>query len=276
MRTTMRRSPHFSVVACRALAGALALFAASRSAAAAGDVVAQVAAQPPAAAPAAPPAPAPSDDPPPAVYGLFPLWEHTGAVEDSGAARVGMRHTQVGIGPVTVGTDPYLDLYGTLNANAKLGIVRRGPLRLAVQAAWLRVPTAAETRGIGNLHAGSFANPYAPVTLLPVAAAVTLLAGRRLHLHASATLLQTLSTVPELQTTTGGVAAWVEWWTPAGRSVRFHAGAEGWPAAAQEHVGISFGWRMRYMALQAGYARRFAPEGTAANTVMFDGAVVFP
>ena len=34
----------------------------------------------------------------PAVYGLFPLWEHTGAVEDSGAARVGMRHTQVGSG----------------------------------------------------------------------------------------------------------------------------------------------------------------------------------
>ena len=28
----------------------------------------------------------------------------------------------------------YLDLYGTLNANAKLGIVRRGPVRLAVQA----------------------------------------------------------------------------------------------------------------------------------------------
>jgi hypothetical protein len=267
MSTTMRRSPR-SFVACRALAGALALFAASRAAAATGDAVAQVAAQPP--------PPTPADDPPPAVYGLFPLWEHTGAVEDSGAARVGMRHTQVGIGPVTVGTDPYLDLYGTLNANAKLGIVRRGPVRLAVQAAWLRVPTAAETRGIGNLHAGSFANPYAPVTLLPVAAAVTLLAARRLHLHASATVLQTLSTVSELQTTTGGVAAWVEWWTPAGRSVRFHAGAEGWPVAAQQHVGMSFGWRMRYMALQAGYARRFAPEGTAANTIMFDGAVVFP
>ena len=40
-----------------------------------------------------------ADAPPPAVYGLFPLWEHTGAVEESGAARVGMRHTQVGIGP---------------------------------------------------------------------------------------------------------------------------------------------------------------------------------
>ena len=271
----MRRSS-YSFVACRALAGALTLFAASRAAAAAGDAVAQVAAQPPAAAPAAPPAPAP-DDPPPAVYGLFPLWEHTGAVEDSGAARVGMRHTQVGIGPVTVGTDPYLDLYGTLNANAKLGIVRRGPLRLAVQAAWLRVPTAAETRGIGNLHAGSFANPYAPVTLLPVAAAVTLLAARRLHLHASATLLQTLSTVPRAaddDRRRGGLGRMVDA-RGTERAVprrRRRAGRRRRKStSASRSAGACATWRCR-----PGYARRFAPEGTAANTIMFDGAVVFP
>ena len=214
--------------------------------------------------------------PPPAVYGLFPLWEHTGVVEESGAARVGLRHTQVGLGPLTVGTDPYLDMYGTTNATAKLGVMRDGPLRLALQASWLRVPTAAETRGVGNLHAGAFANPYAPVTLLPVAAGVTWLAARLVHLHASATLLQTLSAAPELQATSAGISAWVEWWTPTGRSVRLHAGAEGWPVAPQEHVGLSFGWRTRYLALQGGYARRFAAEGTAANALMFDGALVFP
>jgi hypothetical protein len=222
------------------------------------------------------PTTATADAPPPAVYGLFPLWEHTGVVEESGAARVGLRHMQVGLGPLTVGTDPYLDLYGTMNATAKLGVVRDGPLRLALQASWLRVPTAAETRGVGNLHAGAFANPYAPVTLLPVAAGVTWLAARLVHLHASATLLQTLSAAPELQTRSAGISAWVEWWTPAGRSVRLHAGAEGWPVAPQEHVGLSFGWRTRYLALQGGYARRFAAEGTGANTLMFDGAVVFP
>jgi hypothetical protein len=276
----MRRHQH--LFAARVLGQVIPLLVGSSATAAttgtpAPGPAAEAVAAPAPAAVAAPAEPAqPADAPPPAVYGLFPLWEHTGAVEQSGSARVGLRHTQVGIGPLTAGTDPYLDLYGTLNATAKLGIVRRGPVRLAVQASWFRVPTAAETRGIGNLHAGSFANPYAPVTLLPLAAAVTLLAAPRVHLHASATLLQTLSAVPELQTTTGGVAAWVEWWTPAGRSVRFHAGTEGWPAAAAEHVGISFGWRMRYLALQAGYARRFAPEGTAANSVMFDGAVVFP
>ena len=217
-----------------------------------------------------------ADAPPPAVHGLFPLWETTGVVEESGAARVGLRHMQVGLGPLTVGTDPYLDIYGTMNATAKLGVMRKGSLRLALQASWLRVPTAAETRGVGNLHAGAFANPYAPVTLLPVAAGVTWLAARRVHLHASATLLQTLSAAPELQATSAGISAWVEWWTPTGRSVRLHAGAEGWPVAPQEHVGLSFGWRTRHLALQGGYARRFAAEGTSANTLMFDGAVVFP
>jgi hypothetical protein len=153
-----------------------------------------------------------ADAPPPAVHGLFPLWEHTGVVEESGAARVGLRHMQVGLGPLTVGTDPYLDIYGTMNATAKLGLMRDGPLRLALQASWLRVPTAAETRGVGNLHAGAFANPYAPVTLLPVAAGVTWLAARRVHLHASATLLQTLSAAPELQAT-------VRWHLRLGRVV---------------------------------------------------------
>ncbi len=259
-----------------ALTSAAACLAAAEPAlAAVADATTMTTAEP-AATTATTTANATADAPPPAVYGLFPLWEHTGVVEESGAARVGLRHTQVGLGPLTVGTDPYLDLYGTMNATAKLGVMRDGPLRLALQASWLRVPTAAETRGVGNLHAGAFANPYAPVTLLPVAAGVTWLAARLVHLHASATLLQTLSAAPELQATSAGVSAWVEWWTPTGSSVRLHAGAEGWPVAPQEHVGLSFGWRTRYLALQGGYARRFAAEGTAANALMFDGAVVFP
>ena len=217
-----------------------------------------------------------ADAPPPAVYGLFPLWEHTGAVEAHGAARIGMRHAQVGLGPLAVGTDPYLDLYGTLNATAKVGLVRRGRWRLALQFGWYRVPTAAEARGIGNLHAGPFANPYGPMTLLPGAVAATFLATRRVHLHASTTLMQTLSGASAMQTTTGGVSAWAEWWATPGRSVRLHAGVEGWPAATAQHVGLSFGWRMRHIAVQAGYARRFAPEGTSANAVMFDGALLFP
>ncbi|MES1204890.1 MAG: hypothetical protein ABUS79_03040 [Pseudomonadota bacterium] len=218
----------------------------------------------------------PETPPPPAVYGLFSLWEHTGAVEESGAARVGMRHAQVGLGPLTVGTDPYLDLYGTLNAGAKLGLLRRGRVRLALQVGYTRVPTAAETRGIGNLHATGFANPYAPVVLIPVAAGATFVVLPQLHLHASATVLRTLSAEAESRTLSAGVSTWVEWWASPARSVRLHTGVEGWPVGTQEHVGISFAWRARHAALQAGYARRFAAEGTSSNSIMFDGAVLFP
>ena len=277
----MRQSGNFltrhpTLARALTLTSAAACLAAVKPAVAAVADATTVTTAEPATMPATTTAPATADAPPPAVYGLFPLWEHTGVVEESGAARVGLRHMQVGLGRLTVGTDPYLDIYGTLNATAKLGVMRDGPLRLALQASWLRVPTAAETRGVGNLHAGAFANPYAPVTLLPVAAGVTWLAARRVHLHASATLLQTLSAAPELQGTSAGISAWVEWWTPTGLSVRLHTGAEGWPVATQEHVGLSFGWRTRHLALQGGYARRFAAEGTSANTLMFDGAVVFP
>jgi len=217
-----------------------------------------------------------SQAPTPAVYGLYPLWEQTGAVDPHGAARVGLRRAQVALGRVTVATDPYLDIYGTLNAALKLGVIRGGRLRLALQLGGYRVPTAAESRGLGNVNAGAFANPYSPLTLLPLSGAATWLIASRLHFHATATLLQTLSSTAEMQTTTAGLTGWVEWFATPARSVRLHAGTEGWPTATQEHVGVSVALRTDHVALQAGYARRFAPEGTSANTVMFDGALLFP
>jgi hypothetical protein len=86
-----------------------------------------------------------ADAPPPAVYGLFPLWEHTGIVEESGAARVGLRHTQVGLGPLTVGTDPYLDLHGTTNDGQAGAHARRtaAPRAAGVVAACRRPPRRA-------------------------------------------------------------------------------------------------------------------------------------
>lgn len=222
------------------------------------------------------PAEASADGPAPAVYGLYPLWENTGAVDGHGTARVGLRRAQVTLGRVTLATDPYLDLYGTYNAALKVGLVREGRLRLALQLGAYRVPVAAETRAIGNLHAGAFSNPYAPMSLLPVSASATWLAARALHVHATATWLPTLSEPAAQQVSTGGATAWVEWFASPTRSVRLHAGTEGWPVAPSEHVGLSIGLRTTHVALQGGYARRFAPEGTSAHTIMFDGALLFP
>lgn len=224
-------------------------------------------------APAAAPAETSTEAPAPAVNGLYPLWEHTGAVDAHGAARLGLRRAQVTLGRVTLATDPYLDLYGTYNAGLKVGLVREGRLRLALQLGAYRVPVAAETRALGNLHAGAFSNPYAPMSLLPVSAALTWLARPSLHVHAAATWLPTLA---DTVTSTGGVTGWVEWFASPARSVRLHAGAEGWPAAPSEHVGVSVALHSKWCELQGGYARRFAPEGTSAHTLMLDGALIFP
>jgi hypothetical protein len=212
----------------------------------------------------------------PALNGLLPLWEHTGVVEESGAAQVGWARADVGVGPLTIGTQPFLDLFGTWNLTGKLGLVRQGRLRLALDTGWYRVPTAAQSRGLGNLHAGAFSNPYAPVTLVPAALAATFLVKPRLHLHASATVIKTLSDTPELATLTAGLAGWVEWFASEHRSVRLHAGLDAYPTDPQAHLGISFGWRYRHVALQAGYARRFAADGTSDGAIMFDTALLFP
>jgi hypothetical protein len=217
-----------------------------------------------------------ADGPSPAVYGLYPLWENTGAVDAHGTARAGLRRAQVTLGRFTLATDPYLDLYETYNAALKVGLVREGRLRLALQLGAYRVPVAAETRAVGNLHAGAFSNPYSSMSLLPVSASATWLAGRAVHVHATATWLPTLSEAAAQQVSTGGVTAWVEWFASPTRSVRLHAGSEGWPVAPSEHVGLSVGMRTDHVALQGGYARRFAPEGTSAHTIMFDGALLFP
>jgi len=218
----------------------------------------------------------PTDAPAPALNGLLPLWEHTGVVEESGAAQVGWARADVGVGPLTIGTQPFLDLFGTWNLTGKLGLVRKGRLRLALDTGWYRVPTAAQSRGLGNLHAGAFSNPYAPVTLVPAALAATYLVKPRLHLHASATVIKTLSDAPELSTLTAGLAGWVEWFASEHRSVRVHAGVDAYPTDPQAHLGISFGLRYRHVALQAGYARRFAEGGTSDGAIMFDTTLLFP
>lgn len=230
------------------------------------------------AAPAAPAAGGESSDlvPAPDVYGLYPIWEETGAVESSLSARIGFGHAQVGLGPLTIGTQPFLDLYRTPNAYAKLGLLRSGRVRLALFGRVHSLPTAAEQQGLGTVNASTFANPFAPVTLLASGAAVSWIVRPTLHAHASATILNVRSPDADYRSVSAGLAGFVEWFATPHRSVRLHAGTEGWPVSGQSHVGLSFGWQSRYLALSAGYARRFDPGDTSSGVVMLDGALKFP
>jgi hypothetical protein len=214
--------------------------------------------------------------PAPSVDGLYPLWEQTGILEQPGAARIGYGHANLGLGPVAVGTQPFLDLYGSVNGTVKVALLRRPRVRMALVGGAYRLPAGADQRGVGRLHASTFANPFAPVWLIPVSAAATVLVTPRLHLHAGLTVLTARSDEPGYRSVTGGVAGFAEWFASPRWSARLHLGAEGWPVWPQAHVGLSFGWRARHVALAAGYARRFDPGGLFGNVVMLDGALLFP
>ena len=101
------------------------------------------------------------------VNGLYPLWEQTGELHDAGAMQIGFGHAQLGLGRLQLGTQPFLDFFGTANAQAKIALWRGDPLRLALVCGWYRVPTAAEARTVGRLHSAKLSNPYGPVNLLP-------------------------------------------------------------------------------------------------------------
>jgi len=218
----------------------------------------------------------PDSDPTPAVYGVYPLWEETGTGDASGAARIGFRHAQVTLGPVALGTDPSLDLYLTPNAFAKVRALHTDRVSLSLFGRAYFVPAASEQRGFGTVNASPFANAYSPITLWPAGAAVSWLITPRLHAHASATLLTVSSNDAAYRSITGGCAGFVEWFASEQRSVRLHAGTEGWPASGQTHVGMSFGWQQKHFAFAAGYARRFDPGDTSSGVIMWDGTLRFP
>lgn len=239
----------------------------------------------PSAAVRAPAAPLPiageaaseGDDPPAlAVDGLYPLWEQTGSLDAAGAARIGWGHGAVGLGPVVLSTQPFLDLYGTVNLAAKVRLYRGPRIEAALILGGYRVPAAAEVRGIGALDMPTFADPFAPVWLVPVSAAVTARLTPRLHLHLTATTLAVRSSEAAYQSLTGGVAGFCEWFASSTWSARVHAGSEGWPTSPQAHAGLSFAMRTRHVALSVGYARRFDSGGTTDNVFMWDAGLLFP
>jgi hypothetical protein len=210
------------------------------------------------------------------VEGLYPLWEQTGSLDAPGAARVGWGHAAVGLGPVALSTQPFLDIYGTANLSAKVRLYRGTRVDAALVVGGYRIPSAAESSGIGSLDMSTFADPFAPVWLLPVSAAVTALLTPRLHLHLTATMLTARSPEASYQSLTGGVAGFCEWFASPTWSARVHAGSEGWPTTPQTHAGLSFALHTKHVALSAGYARRFDPGGTTDNVFLWDAGLLFP
>jgi hypothetical protein len=212
---------------------------------------------------------------PPTIEGLYPLWEYTGRTHASGTGQIGYGHAAWALGPVQLGTQPFLDLYGTLNLQAKVAVAQGERTWLAFQAGAYRIPTEAPNHTIGQLHAPRY-DSYAPVTLLPLALAATWQPSARARLHAATTVLVSRSPDPQHRNVSVGEALLAELLASPRWAARLHAGLEGVGVAAQAHAGLSFAYTNRFLQLQAGYARTLPLRGSAGDgTIMFDGALLF-
>jgi hypothetical protein len=220
-------------------------------------------------------APSPVDGESGAINGLYPLWEQTALLHKPGAFQIGYNHAQVGLGRVQLGTEPILDLHGALNLQAKVALWQGDRLKVALVLGGYRLPTAAESRTVGNLYPTGFSN-YAPVWLVPICLAKSVRLVDRLALHWASTLLLSTSSAPEHRYVAGGqtllldLAATPQW------HVRLHGGAEGWPVQTVAHAGLSFGYVGRYVYASLGAGRRFPLDGEPANQVLLDGGLLFP
>lgn len=210
----------------------------------------------------------------PTVNGLYPLWENTGELHARWSGQIGFAHAQLGFGPMQVGTQPFLDAYGTYNGELKVALWRGTLLRVAAIAGWYRVPAAAESRTIGNLHTVHLWNPYGPITLLPGSIAGTLLASRRLRVHLATTVLGQWAEDSRDRQVSVGFASIGELRASTHWAALLHAGVEGVPVTTQVHAGLSFAYRLPYLDLRIGYARRFE-DGESSGVFLFDGALVF-
>jgi hypothetical protein len=218
-------------------------------------------------------APEPSLD---TVNGLYPLWEQTGLLHPRGTVELGYQHAQVGAGPIQIGSSPTLDLYGTYNLDLKIRLLAGPSTALALVAAGFRVPTQAQSRSIGNVHAIGLANPYDPVWVLPASLAVSQVLSPCLHLHANATVLTTHTGAAQGTQVSFGQAVLLEMRASAAWRAYLHAGVEGLNVEPQGHLGLSFGYRGRHVMAGAGYARRMSFTGESAHVFLFDGGLLFP
>lgn len=215
-------------------------------------------------------------DPLSTVHGLFPLWEHTGVVQRSGGFQVGYNNAHVAYGGAQVSTQPFLDIYGVLNLEAKWSLVSRERLKVAILAGLFRLPTNVQGRMLGNLNPTGFVNPYGPVFVAPLSLAKSVALGKRWALHLASTLLATYGEDRSVQYLAGGQAFLLEAVASPTWRARLHTGVEGLGVQAQAHTALSFAYQNEPLYLAAGAGQRLTFGGERSTFIMFDAGLVFP
>lgn len=209
------------------------------------------------------------------VNGLYPLWEHTGVVHNSGSGQIGYQYAQFAVGPVQLSTQPFLDLYGTLNVQGKLSVFRSDRIKLALVAGVYRIPTGAEGRMLGHLNPTGFVNPYDTVYVAPLSFAKSVLIRPHVALHWASTLLVSYGSEAGSRSLAAGQAFIVEAIASPRWRARVHTGIEGLNVEGKGHAGLSFAYQGDVVRLAAGAGQQMTFTGQHSTFMMFDGALVF-
>lgn len=209
------------------------------------------------------------------VHGLFPLWEHTGVLQSSGGFQIGYNHAHWAYGPAQISTQPFLDLYGVLNAQAKLSVLNAARLKVALIAGVYRLPTNAQGRMLGNLNPTGFVNLYSPVFVAPLSLAKSIALGKKWAVHWASTVLAVQSAEPGLSYLAGGQSFLIEALASPSWRARIHAGIEGIGVQGQGHLGMSFAYLGDVVFLAAGAGQRLTFSGERSTFLMFDGGLAF-
>jgi hypothetical protein len=209
------------------------------------------------------------------VNGLYPVWEQTAILHPAGGGQVGHGHAQIGLGFLQLGTQPFLDLYGTYNLELKVALPGSGAHRTALVAGGYRLPADAGGRSLGDLHRPGFSNPSGALTLFPVSLAHSFVASERLRVHSAATALFQYGNSSIDRNLSAGVATMVAWHASWHWSARLHGGLWGFGVERQAHAGLSFAYWSPRVAVAAGYARQASFTGESRSHFMIDGALLF-
>jgi hypothetical protein len=209
------------------------------------------------------------------VNGLYPLWEHTGVVHNSGRGQIGYQHAQFAVGPAQLSTQPFLDLYGTLNVQAKVSVFSSERLKLALSGGVYRIPTGAEARMLGHLNPTGFVNPYDTVYVAPMSFGKSVLIRPRVAVHWASTLLISYGSEAGSRSLAAGQAFVVEAMASQRWRARLHTGIEGLNVEGKGHAGLSFAYHGDVVHLAAGAGQQMTFTGQHSTFMMFDGALVF-
>ncbi len=222
-------------------------------------------------APAAPVAnhEAPASAPTP----LYPLWEGTGRVLRHRQLYLGSSHLALGLfDRAQVGVHPVSFLFRTPNLNAKLQLLERGPLSVALQAELVVFLPGASESFVSSNYVSRLDNTGLRVTVVPVGVAASYAVSSWLNLHTTATLAGIFDNGPLQERVVPGLSLVAEALALEHHSVLAHLGEVGFWDHDQAVLGVSYRYRRAWFEARLGYFYRFMEDGNQGSPLLSLGA----